>query len=47
MKTKQQKHNEAIERNKIWNSFTKEQKITFLLNRPGNCTKQLAKLHQE
>jgi len=44
MKTKSEKHLDAVARNATWNHLTTQQKIFALQQRPGNCKKQLSKL---
>lgn len=47
MQTKENKRKDAIARNLTWNQLKLSQKIDELKRRPGNCVKQLAKLHKD
>lgn len=47
MKTKNQKREEAKVRQEKWNKFSLEEKIEFVLQRPGKSTKELEKLQKK
>lgn len=47
MKTKQQKREEALERNEKWESLSTKEKITRLKSRQGESKKQINKLEKQ
>lgn len=47
MKTKQDKHREALERQEEWDVHSVGCKLKLLSQRPGSSTKQVKKLRRE
>lgn len=47
MKTIQQKREEAVERNRNWNTLTPAEQLGVLETRPGNSKKQIEKLKKK
>ena len=47
MKSKELKRDEAIERQKKYNSLSKKEKLDLIKSRPGNSLKELKRLNKK